>query len=368
MGLECITDTEFAGLMDAIAYRERTVFMQQCYSGGFIDNLCRAPHNLKTCIYTASGGAEEAYEADDNSPFPDSRENEVCPECGRFVHHGEFNYYFMSAHAGISPLGTPVNADFENPIGWCSSREAGIWAASHNSTPSAFQARDDGNVGDHWILSRIPAQEPDLAAVRIDPDYLIEGQPDTLTIRVRNLGSVQAPATITGVRVDGSTIWWTLPTPPLAANSFVDLLCPIGEYPGGGHQVEACGDLPAEVTETNEFNNCRTEPVSVLTAISITDGSLPGADRLDQNRPNPFIPGTAVTFSLARGGQAKLQVFATDGRLVRTLVDGSQPSGPQEVVWDATDESGRAVGSGIYWYRLTTGDGRLTRRMVVLAR
>ena len=101
--------------------------MQQCFSGGFIDDLTIEPHDAKTCIYTASRGDESAWRADDADPHPDAVENETCPECGTTVHHGEFNYYFMSAHQCASSLGTPVNAHLEPPDGEISSYEAGEW-------------------------------------------------------------------------------------------------------------------------------------------------------------------------------------------------------------------------------------------------
>lgn len=89
-------------------------------------------------------------------------------------------------------------------------------------------------------------------------------------------------------------------------------------------------------------------------------------NRLEQNRPNPFNPRTAIRYSLAANGPAKLVIFDVQGRLVKTLVNSTQPAGPHEAVWDGTDDSGHAVGSGIYWSQLSAGDYRSSRKLVIM--
>jgi hypothetical protein len=67
--------------------------------------------------------------------------------------------------------------------------------------------------------------------------------------------------------------------------------------------------------------------------------------------PNPFSLETRVQLR-STGGPIRLTVHDTAGRLVRTLVDGAEPAGTQEVSWDGRDDQGREVGSGIYFLRL----------------
>jgi len=73
--------------------------------------------------------------------------------------------------------------------------------------------------------------------------------------------------------------------------------------------------------------------------------------------PNPFNPSTTIEFALASPGNARLDVYTIDGRLVNTLVNRGLAAGPHSAIWNGTDQQGRAVASGTYFYRLTTTGG-----------
>ncbi|MDZ4182584.1 MAG: C25 family cysteine peptidase, partial [Candidatus Cloacimonadaceae bacterium] len=77
----------------------------------------------------------------------------------------------------------------------------------------------------------------------------------------------------------------------------------------------------------------------------------PVQSRLEQNYPNPFNPSTTIRYSLSTQGKASLRVFNIKGQLIRVLEDGIKAIGHHSVVWDGTDDNGRAVSSGIYLYR-----------------
>lgn len=96
---------------------------------------------------------------------------------------------------------------------------------------------------------------------------------------------------------------------------------------------------------------------------------LPKAFSLAQNYPNPFNPSTTISYAVPEGSQlvgVKLSVFNIRGQLVRTLVDQQQGPGAYNVNWDGTDDSGRRISSGVYFYRLVADDFISTRKMVVL--
>ena len=94
-----------------------------------------------------------------------------------------------------------------------------------------------------------------------------------------------------------------------------------------------------------------------LTAQGATDvatgTSVPTTYQLGQNYPNPFNPSTTITFDLPVSGIATLKVFNTLGQEVRTLISGPIAAGRTSIVWNANDQVGHAVASGVYFYRLT---------------
>ena len=87
---------------------------------------------------------------------------------------------------------------------------------------------------------------------------------------------------------------------------------------------------------------------------------------LEQNYPNPFNPSTDICYTLARPEFTVLKIYNVRGELVRTLVSAQKLAGEYHEQWDATDESGSKVPSGVYFYKLTAGRFRQTRRMLLL--
>jgi len=78
-------------------------------------------------------------------------------------------------------------------------------------------------------------------------------------------------------------------------------------------------------------------------------------------------PASRIAFSVPSGrGPASLRVFDVQGRLVRTLLRDATVDGGAVVGWDGRDERGVTVSSGVYFYRLETIDGAVTRKMTVL--
>ena len=59
-------------------------------------------------------------------------------------------------------------------------------------------------------------------------------------------------------------------------------------------------------------------------------------------------------------------MYNIQGRLIRTLVEGSRAAGEHEVAWDGTDEYGIDVAAGVYLYRLRLGELEETRKMILV--
>lgn len=86
---------------------------------------------------------------------------------------------------------------------------------------------------------------------------------------------------------------------------------------------------------------------------------------LQQNHPNPFNPRTNISYSLPEPGHVSLRIYDLRGLLVRTLVDEPRSAGEHVEVWRGQDQSGAAVSSGVYFARLVSEHGVLTRKMVL---
>ncbi len=84
------------------------------------------------------------------------------------------------------------------------------------------------------------------------------------------------------------------------------------------------------------------------------------------NHPNPFNPVTRINYVLAQAGHAKVRVYDVQGRLIKELVDGVRPAGPDSVVWDGTDSDGLRTASGVYLVLVLSGGQQADHKMVLL--
>ena len=87
---------------------------------------------------------------------------------------------------------------------------------------------------------------------------------------------------------------------------------------------------------------------------------------LADNYPNPFNPETTIKYALPEAVDVRLDIYNMLGQMVRTMVADNQSPGRYVVRWDATDESGNALSTGIYFYRLRAGDFLETKKMLLL--
>ncbi|MCU0605967.1 MAG: T9SS type A sorting domain-containing protein, partial [Candidatus Edwardsbacteria bacterium] len=102
-------------------------------------------------------------------------------------------------------------------------------------------------------------------------------------------------------------------------------------------------------------------PVRVTTA-----GGVDARFALLPCRPNPANGPVTIRFSLPAAGRIELDIYDICGRRVRALGGNTLPSGQHGITWDGADDDGRAVATGVYFYRLTAGGQRITRKMTIL--
>ncbi|MEW6756305.1 MAG: choice-of-anchor D domain-containing protein, partial [Candidatus Latescibacterota bacterium] len=180
---------------------------------------------------------------------------------------------------------------------------------------------------------------------------------------------------------------------PAAGVADPDQLLVLWREPAPGQVRVEAGSLAGVVRGPGALLRLRFAPVgrggdAMRVAYDLRDGAglpqaagaveahvrpTPSRSFLSANVPNPFNPETLIPYGLAEPSAVELVVYDVVGRRVRVLVpEGLQPAGYYRVGWDGRDESGRPVGSGVYFYRLYVGStgepGALvqTRRMLLL--
>jgi serine protease AprX len=87
---------------------------------------------------------------------------------------------------------------------------------------------------------------------------------------------------------------------------------------------------------------------------------------LYQNYPNPFNTSTTIKFDILTPGLVKIEIFNSTGQLVKGFPTRYYRAGSFSKIWDGTDNSGRPVGSGVYFYNLKAGDFIRTQKMLLL--
>lgn len=102
-------------------------------------------------------------------------------------------------------------------------------------------------------------------------------------------------------------------------------------------------------------------PLITPTNVASEDEAVPGSFRLEQNFPNPFNPTTSIAYTVQSAGHITLEVFDLLGRSVSVLVDGVVAAGDYTTQFDAAQ-----LPSGMYLYRLTSGNQATTRKMMLL--
>jgi len=96
------------------------------------------------------------------------------------------------------------------------------------------------------------------------------------------------------------------------------------------------------------------------------DHDIPLFTELKGNYPNPFNPTTSIDFALKNSGQTRLEIFNIKGEKIHTLVNSYLESGNYSYEWDGRDDSDHRTASGIYLYRLKTGNFSTTKKMLML--
>jgi len=103
-----------------------------------------------------------------------------------------------------------------------------------------------------------------------------------------------------------------------------------------------------------------------VTGIPADSGGAPGVATVVVS-PNPFNPSASIRFDLRAAARVRLVIYDLEGKTVRTLADGRLSAGPHTYFWDGRNDTGDALPSGVYFFRLEA-DGASTAGKLTLLR
>lgn len=121
-------------------------------------------------------------------------------------------------------------------------------------------------------------------------------------------------------------------------------------------------DYTVKVTVSDKYDEVSNEWTVTQTDI---EENLPLTTKLYQNYPNPFNPSTVIRFDNASENFTSMQIFNSNGQLVRELMNRKLKPGSYTFNWDGRDNSGVTLSSGIYYCTLISGDYTKTFKMML---
>ncbi|NOY60438.1 MAG: S8 family serine peptidase [Calditrichaeota bacterium] len=149
---------------------------------------------------------------------------------------------------------------------------------------------------------------------------------------------------------------------------------PIGEYTGPGFEnvlmrlrvKTKSGDISEKFNGWQMDDIFLREDIAQKVEIAEQTEAIPETYTLEQNYPNPFNPTTTITYRMPRAGKVKIEIYNMLGQRIRTLVERNVPAGNYQVTWDAKDDFGKSVATGMYLYRMQSGDFSAMRKLILL--
>jgi hypothetical protein len=148
----------------------------------------------------------------------------------------------------------------------------------------------------------------------------------------------------------------------------------IGELPGHGssetphvyHWVDR--QVHPEATYCYKLKQVDVDGSSSWSFIVLATAwsAVPKIYALHQNYPNPFNSNTQIEYQIPEDHHVGLKIFNPMGQDVRTLVDAHRSGGEHTAIWDARDDEGKEVASGLYFCRLKAGEFGKIIKMVLI--
>lgn len=355
-----ISDSQLASYLDEIPFDKRVIWMQQCNSGGFIDDL----DGSNTIIITACEDDENAYQADDVDPDgTDSYENEIWDDTTYY--HGEFNYHGLNSVNLETIVYNSLSAPDQNSDGKTSIQEIYDWVDSTESSktqhtegittygPQHPQIDDDGNNASSVFIDVDPPEVTISGSIVSSHPNISWSEPSGIQdideyevwrYRTAAGGGYTLRATVTGTSYTDPTIVVSR-VPPFNTVSYKVKV------------VDNAGNKSDYSNIEWFYDSSTSKPI----VISDGNTNIPAEFALKQNYPNPFNPETKIQFGLPEDSNVRIEIFNLQGQVVATLLNGALSAGFHTTTFDAT-----SFPSGVYFYKLVAGNFTDIKRMLLV--
>jgi hypothetical protein len=142
--------------------------------------------------------------------------------------------------------------------------------------------------------------------------------------------------------------------------------------PGAGYVIfdvlvdETSVGTPASYTFENVYADHTLRARFAVDSVGAPDPSLAAAVWLGPATPSPVRSAAEIHLRLPRATDVSLTVHDVRGRMTAMLANGLMPAGERVVRWNARDQSGARVPSGVYFYRLEAAGKVFERKLIVL--
>ena len=108
------------------------------------------------------------------------------------------------------------------------------------------------------------------------------------------------------------------------------------------------------------------DPEAICTTLEIERGISTEKFILKNNFPNPFNPSTTVEYLLTQDTHLELTIFDAQGRVVKHLLNEKRYAGKNSIKWNADDNYGQKVSSGIYFFVMKVGEHQKTNKLLYI--
>jgi choice-of-anchor B domain-containing protein len=168
------------------------------------------------------------------------------------------------------------------------------------------------------------------------------------------------------VSTDGGSTWTNLETIDVGTDSsWASVSVDLNSFVTSEMQIR----FVAEDLSPDHYVEAGIDDVEIITSATAVQplAAVRASLSLAPPSPNPFRESTTISFELPNAGPVSVEVFDVRGRKVATPFRGERvAAGSHRVGWAGRDAQGRHVSPGVYFAKLTTTEGYLSRKMIVL--